>query len=158
MRGIRVVKAFGREQEETAKVEHVTARAYRYSMSRARLLARYDGAMKAVPIITQAALLAVGAWRLSLDALSLGTFLLAFQLGTGLASLASIFDELASALAVPPRCAGPPRRDARAELASHHRRPHGAGTVDRARGRRPPPCTFGNRELLHGLDAERRAR
>jgi ATP-binding cassette subfamily B protein len=96
VRGVRVVKAFGRESEETRKVEDVTARAYRYSMSRSRLLAKYDGMMKAVPLLTQAALLAVGAWRLSLDALSLGTFLLAFQLGTGLASVASIFDELAS--------------------------------------------------------------
>ncbi len=96
VRGIRVVKAFGREDDETAKVATVTDRAYRYSMARAHLLARYDGAMKMVPIFTQAALLAVGAWRLSLDALSLGTFLLAFQLGAGLSQLASVFDELSS--------------------------------------------------------------
>lgn len=97
VRGIRVVKAFGRERQEIDKVEGVTARAFRYSMTRARLLARYDGIMKAIPLLTQCALLAVGAWRLSLDALSLGTFLLAFQLCTGLGSLASVFDELSSA-------------------------------------------------------------
>ena len=97
VRGIRVVKAFGREREETTKVEGVTARAFRYSMTRARLLSRYDGAMKAVPLLTACALLAVGAWRLSLDALSLGTFLLAFQLCTGLGSLAAAFGELSSA-------------------------------------------------------------
>ena len=96
VRGIRVVKAFGREQDETAKVEAVTDRAYRYSMSRVHLLARYDGAMKMVPIFTQALLLAFGAWLLSTGSLSLGTFLLAFQLGTGLAAVSSVFDELSS--------------------------------------------------------------
>ena len=39
VRGIRVVKAFGREERRDRKVEGVTARAYRYSMTRARLLA-----------------------------------------------------------------------------------------------------------------------
>ena len=42
VRGIRVVKAFGREEAERAKVADVTERAFRYSMTRTRLLARYD--------------------------------------------------------------------------------------------------------------------
>lgn len=97
VRGIRVVKAFAREADETAKVEAATDRAYGYSMTRTRLLAKYDGWMKAVPLVVQAAVLAVGAWRLSADALTLGTFLITFQLTTGLSGLASVLDELTSA-------------------------------------------------------------
>ncbi len=151
VRGIRVVKAFGREREETAKVEDVTARAYRYSMTRARLLAKYDGMMKAVPILTQAGLLAIGAWRLSEDALSLGTFLLAFQLGTGLATLASVFDELGSAWQYLRGA-----QDRLAEMLALSSRPITDGRMV------PAPSTgleidnvtvtYGNREFLHGLD------
>ena len=57
VRGIRVVKAFGREEEEISEVEGVTARAYVYSMTRIRLLARYDAFLKAVPIVSAAVLL-----------------------------------------------------------------------------------------------------
>jgi ATP-binding cassette subfamily B protein len=150
VRGIRVVKAFGRERDETAKVEDVTARAYRYSMTRARLLAKYDGIMKAVPILTQSGLLALGAWRLSEDALSLGTFLLAFQLGTGLATLASVFDELGSAWQYLRGA-----QDRLAEMLALSSRPITDGRMV------PAPstglqidhvtATYGNRELLHGL-------
>ena len=97
VRGIRVVKAFGREHEETKKVEATTLRAYVYSLTRTRLLAPYDGMMKTIPLLIQAAVLGVGAWQVSVDALTLGAFLIAFQLCAGLAGLASVLDELSSA-------------------------------------------------------------
>jgi ATP-binding cassette subfamily B protein len=150
VRGIRVVKAFGREQDETEKVEEVTDRAYRYSMSRAHLLAKYDGAMKAIPIIVEAALLAIGAWRVSLDALSLGTFLLAVQLATGLSTLASQFDELSSGWQYLRGA-----QDRLAEMLALSTRPVTDGRmandvatgleIDRVNVR------FGDRELLHDL-------
>jgi ATP-binding cassette subfamily B protein len=151
VRGIRVVKAFGRERDETAKVEAVTARAYRYSMTRVRLLARYDGMMKTVPLFMQAGLLAVGAWQVSIGAMSLGTFLLAFQLGTGLASFASVLDELTSAWQY--------LRGAQARLAEML----GLSARPVTDGRMMPTertgleldgvaVTFGNRTYLHGLD------
>ena len=97
VRGIRVVKAFGREETERAKVAHVTERAFRYSMTRTRLLARYDLLMKITPMLVQASVLALGAYMLSTDRLSAGTFLLAFQLTNGLNAFASTFDLFASA-------------------------------------------------------------
>ena len=97
VRGIRVVKAFGREDKERGRVAHVTERAFRFGMTRARLLARYDIFLRMVPILVQAALLAVGVFLLSRGSLTLGTFLLAFQLGTGLSTFALAFNELASA-------------------------------------------------------------
>ena len=89
VRGIRVVKAFGREDKERARVADVTERAFKFSMSRARLLAGYDLFLKVTPILVQAGLLAVGAWMLASGRLTAGTFLLAFQLGTGLNTFAS---------------------------------------------------------------------
>ncbi len=97
VRGIRVVKAFGREDKERARVADVTERAFKFSMSRARLLAGYDLFLKMTPILVQAGLLAVGAWMLASGRLTAGTFLLAFQLGTGLNTFAGAFDDLANA-------------------------------------------------------------
>jgi ATP-binding cassette subfamily B protein len=97
VRGIRVVKAFGREERERERVDDVTERAFRYSMTRTRLLARYDLYLRAVPILNQGALLAVGAWLMSTGRLSVGTFLLAFNIGSGLNLLASGFGEFANA-------------------------------------------------------------
>ena len=42
VRGIRVVKAFGREDQERERVAGVTERAFRFAMTRTRLLAGYD--------------------------------------------------------------------------------------------------------------------
>jgi ABC-type multidrug transport system fused ATPase/permease subunit len=122
VRGIRVVKAFGREQEETAKVEHVTARAYRYSMSRADhhagraarggRLAPQRG--RAQPRHVSPRVPARHRPRHDREHLR----------------------RARQRLAVPAGRAGPPRRDAGAQLPPHHRRPHGAGTLDRPGGRR----------------------
>jgi ATP-binding cassette subfamily B protein len=97
VRGIRVVKAFGREDKERRRLADVTERTFRFGMARARLLARYDVPTKMMPLLVQAALLAAGAFLLSQGELTLGTFLLAFQLGSGLSSFALAFNELASA-------------------------------------------------------------
>jgi ATP-binding cassette, subfamily B, bacterial len=97
VRGIRVVKAFGREQDEVTRVEEVTDRAYRFSMSRWRLLARYDGLLKILPMEIIAVQIGIGAWFLSTGRLSTGTFVLLFQLATGLGSIARVLDEISSA-------------------------------------------------------------
>ncbi len=97
VRGIRVVKAFGREDTEAAKVHTVTEKAYRFSMTRVRLLARYDVALKLAPFMIQAVVLALGAHLIAAGNLDLGTFLLAFQICTALAMISANFDEFASA-------------------------------------------------------------
>jgi ATP-binding cassette subfamily B protein len=97
VRGIRVVKAFGRERTEAAKVEVVTEKAFRYSISRARLIARFDIWLKLAPFVVQALVLFVGAHLVASNSLSLGTFLLAFLICTTLSRIAGQFDEFSSA-------------------------------------------------------------
>jgi ATP-binding cassette subfamily B protein len=97
VRGIRVVKAFGREDKEVDRLEGVTDRAYRFSMGRWRLLARYDGLLKLFPMEIIAVQIGVGAWFLSTGRMTTGTFVLLFQLASGLGGIARILDELSSA-------------------------------------------------------------
>lgn len=96
VRGIRVVKAFGQEQREQLRVAKVALRAYRFAMSRVRLLARYDVPMRIVPVVTQTIVLIVGVWLVSSDQLSLGTFVLVFSAATLITGAATNFGELAS--------------------------------------------------------------
>ena len=96
VRGIRVVKAFGREEDERAKVAAVSLRVYRYSMTRARLLARFNLPVKALPVLTQALLLYVGARLVSADNITLGTFLIVFQLATFSTQLSGGLDGIIS--------------------------------------------------------------
>ena len=96
VRGIRVVKAFGREGHERSKVKGAAERAYRYAMTRVRLLARYEFVLKLIPFLLQAVLLLVGAHLVASKHLSLGTFLIAFQLATINTQLSTIFGDLAS--------------------------------------------------------------
>jgi ATP-binding cassette subfamily B protein len=96
VRGIRVMRVFGREEEERGKVAAVALRTYRLAMSRYRMLARYDIAMKAIPVGFQAVTLLIGARLVADGSLTLGTFMIAFQL-LGLMMLgAQVLDELAS--------------------------------------------------------------
>ena len=96
VRGIRVVKAFAREAEESSRVARVALRAYRYSMTRVRLLARYSFWIRMIPFLSQGVMLLVGSWLLANKHLSLGAFLLAFQFGAGLTQLSTAFDQIAS--------------------------------------------------------------
>ena len=134
VRGIRVVKAFGREDKERARVADVTERAFKFSMSRARLLAGYDLYLKMMPDPRAGR----AARRRRLDAqstgrLTVGTFLLAFQLGTGLNSSPARSTTWPSAWQYLRSASGPPRRDARAQRPAGHRRPHDPAALDRVR-------------------------
>ncbi|WP_419845071.1 ABC transporter ATP-binding protein [Candidatus Poriferisocius sp.] len=96
VRGVRVMRAFGRENEERQRLSDVALRTYRYSMTRVRLLARYDIFLKAVPLLVNAAVLVVGARLVVSGNLSVGTFLVAFQTAGIVTTLAQLLDELAS--------------------------------------------------------------
>src|SRR4051812_5216960 len=96
VRGIRVVKAFGREDQERGKVRAAADRAFRYAMTRWRLMARFEFLLKMVPFLLQGTLLLVGAHLVAGKHLSLGAFLIAFQLATINAQLSTIFGDLAS--------------------------------------------------------------
>jgi ATP-binding cassette subfamily B protein len=96
VKGIRVVKAFGREEHEEERVQRVAGRTYRFAMTRVRLIARYSLWIRMIPFLVQGVVLLVGARLLSDGSLSLGAFLLAFQLGSAFTQLSTQFDQIAS--------------------------------------------------------------
>jgi ATP-binding cassette subfamily B protein len=153
VRGIRVVKAFGREEQERSRVADVTERAFRFSMTRTRLLAGYDVYLKLMPLLVQAGLLAIGAYLMSVGRLSIGTFLLAFQIGSGLNQFSSAFGEIASAWQYL-RSA----QDRVAEMLALSARPVTDGRMipvpSTGLELRGIEVTYGDRRFLHGLDLQ----
>ena len=153
VRGIRVVKAFGREEKERKRVADVTERAFRFSMTRVRLLAGYDIYLRSMPFIVQAALLASGAYLMSTGNLTVGTFLFAFQIGSGLNQFSSAFGEIASAWQYL-RSA----QDRVAEMLALSSRPVTDGRMipipSSGLELRGVAVTYGERTFLHGLDLQ----
>jgi ATP-binding cassette subfamily B protein len=97
VKGIRVVRAFGREDHERTRVGTVALRTYRFAMTRWRLLAKFDVPMKAAPLIATTVVLGIGAFLVANDDLTLGTFVLAFSLVHALSQLGNYVIEIASA-------------------------------------------------------------
>ena len=96
VRGVRVMRAFGREEHERERLGATALRAFRYSMTRVRLLARYDILLKAVPLLINALVLVAGAQLIAAGQLSVGVFLVTFQVAGYVIAIAQLFDELAS--------------------------------------------------------------
>jgi ATP-binding cassette subfamily B protein len=96
VRGIRVVRAFGREQDERRRVGDTALRTFRFAMTRWRLLARYDVPLKLAPVMFQGALLFLGARFVMDNSLTLGTFMLSFQVNAYVVQVAGLVDEAAS--------------------------------------------------------------
>ena len=153
VRGIRVVKAFRREDQERERVDDVTERAFRFSMTRTRLLAGYDIYLKMMPLLVQAGLLAIGAYLMSTGHLTIGTFLLAFQIGSGLNQFSSAFGDIASAWQYL-RSA----QDRLAEMLALSARPVTDGRMiplpSTGLELRGVQVTYGNRRFLHGIDLQ----
>ncbi|MDG2026055.1 MAG: ABC transporter ATP-binding protein [Acidimicrobiales bacterium] len=97
VRGVRVMRAFGREDQERGRLRDTALRTYRLAMTRTRLVARYDILLKAVPLVVNALLLVVGARLMASEDLSVGVFLVAFQIAGFVTVIAQLLDELASA-------------------------------------------------------------
>jgi ATP-binding cassette subfamily B protein len=73
--GVRVVKGFGQEDQETGKLERASTRLYAARVRAVRLLARYNPALQAVPSLGQVGVLALGGWLALRGTITLGTFL-----------------------------------------------------------------------------------
>ncbi len=82
IRGIRVVKLFGTEEAVLGHVRHAARQAYRYAVTRGRLLALYSAILTLTPALTQAALLFLGARLIAGGSLTSGKFLV-FFVGSG---------------------------------------------------------------------------
>lgn len=72
--GVRVVKGFGQEDQETGKLRKVGEKLFAGRLRTIRLNARYTPALQAVPALGQVAMLALGGWLATRGQISLGTF------------------------------------------------------------------------------------
>ncbi|WP_423247275.1 ABC transporter ATP-binding protein [Streptomyces decoyicus] len=95
--GVRVVKGFGQEEQETGKLREVSRRLFAGRLRTVRLNARYTPALQAVPALGQVAMLALGGWMAARGQVTLGTFV-AFS--TYLAQLVGPVRMLAAMLTV----------------------------------------------------------
>ncbi|MCZ0995263.1 ABC transporter ATP-binding protein [Streptomyces noursei] len=72
--GVRVVKGFGQEEQETGKLREVGRRLFAARLRTVRLNSRYTPALQAVPSLGQVAMLALGGWMATQGHITLGTF------------------------------------------------------------------------------------
>ncbi|MEV0991463.1 ABC transporter ATP-binding protein [Streptomyces sp. NPDC049949] len=72
--GVRVVKGFGQEEQETGKLRDAGRRLFAGRMRTIRLNSRYTPALQAVPALGQVAMLALGGWMATQGHITLGTF------------------------------------------------------------------------------------
>ena len=73
--GVRVVKGFGQEEQELERMEGASSHLYASRVRMARLMARFNPALQAVPTLGQVGVLALGGWLAIHGSISLGTFL-----------------------------------------------------------------------------------
>ncbi|GAA2459101.1 ABC transporter ATP-binding protein [Streptomyces mauvecolor] len=72
--GVRVVKGFGQEDQETGKLREVGRRLFAGRLRTIKLNSRYTPALQAVPALGQVAMLALGGWLATRGEITLGTF------------------------------------------------------------------------------------
>ncbi|WP_406861044.1 ABC transporter ATP-binding protein [Streptomyces sp. HUAS MG47] len=72
--GVRVVKGFGQEDQETGKIREAGRKLFAGRLRTIRLNAKYTPALQAVPALGQVAVLALGGWLATRGQITLGTF------------------------------------------------------------------------------------
>ncbi|MFI1942088.1 ABC transporter ATP-binding protein [Streptomyces purpureus] len=72
--GVRVVKGFGQEAQETGKIRDASRKLFAGRLRTIRLNSRYTPALQAVPALGQVAMLALGGWLATRGQITLGTF------------------------------------------------------------------------------------
>ncbi len=73
--GVRVVKGFGQEQREVARLAETAERLFASRIRAIRLQARFQPILQTLPSLAQVAVLALGGWLAIQGEISLGTFL-----------------------------------------------------------------------------------
>ncbi|HEY4465611.1 MAG TPA: ABC transporter ATP-binding protein, partial [Streptosporangiaceae bacterium] len=73
--GVRVVKGFGQEEQELERMEGASSHLYASRVRMARIMARFNPALQAIPTLGQVAVLALGGWLAIHGSITLGTFL-----------------------------------------------------------------------------------
>ncbi|MFJ2175810.1 ABC transporter ATP-binding protein [Streptomyces sp. NPDC087851] len=72
--GVRVVKGFGQEDQETGKLREAGRKLFAGRLRTIRFNSRYTPALQAVPALGQVAMLALGGWLATRGQITLGTF------------------------------------------------------------------------------------
>ncbi|MFB7514960.1 ABC transporter ATP-binding protein [Streptomyces sp. NPDC056144] len=72
--GVRVVKGFGQEDQETGKIREAGRKLFAGRLRTIRLNAKYTPALQAVPALGQVIVLALGGWLAQRGQITLGTF------------------------------------------------------------------------------------
>lgn len=72
--GVRVVKGFGQEDQETGKLRAASRKLFAGRLRTIKLNSRYTPALQAVPAFGQVAMLALGGWLATRGQITLGTF------------------------------------------------------------------------------------
>lgn len=72
--GVRVVKGFGQEDQETGKLREVGRKLFAGRLRTIKLNSKYTPALQAVPALGQVAMLALGGWLAVRGQITLGTF------------------------------------------------------------------------------------
>lgn len=72
--GVRVVKGFGQEEQETGKLRAAGRKLFAGRLRTIKLNSRYTPALQAVPAFGQVAMLALGGWLATRGQITLGTF------------------------------------------------------------------------------------
>ncbi|MDX2295155.1 ABC transporter ATP-binding protein [Streptomyces roseofulvus] len=72
--GVRVVKGFGQEEQETGKIREAGRKLFAARLRTIRLNSLYTPALQAVPALGQVAVLALGGWLAYKGQITLGTF------------------------------------------------------------------------------------
>ena len=73
--GVRVVKGFGQENQEIARLESVSRVLYGARVRAVRLMAKFSPALGAIPALGQVGVLALGGWMAIKHEITIGTFL-----------------------------------------------------------------------------------
>lgn len=73
--GVRVVKAFGQEEQEQESLNREAANLYRSRLRTARITAIFTATLDAIPGLSQAAILGFGGWQVMHHEITLGVFL-----------------------------------------------------------------------------------
>ena len=73
--GVRVVKGFGQEGQEVARLEDAGSGLYASRVRTVKLMAKYNPALQAIPALGQVGVLALGGWLALHGSITLGTFL-----------------------------------------------------------------------------------
>ena len=73
--GVRVVKGFGQENQEIARLEGVSRVLYAARVRTVRLMAKFSPALGAIPALGQVGVLALGGWMAIKHEITIGTFL-----------------------------------------------------------------------------------